>query len=141
MVVRSDSTEEFVVGWITALGLLGALGVFLAAYVACCVWLAIRARAAGLPAAGAPSGEGPPFDWLVPSAFAVVLGFTPFGIAALVHASRVTTLHHSGHLDAARTAARSARRLFWWSLAIGAFLVVAFTVLPWVAASIINALN
>jgi hypothetical protein len=111
------------------------------AYLGLCLWMATRAASrptAGLaPVPGAADAGEPPFSWLVPAVVALVFLFTPFAIASLVHASRVAPLHRAGAFEAAREAARSAKRWFWSSSAVGLTLLLA-SLSPLVLAVIVD---
>ena len=135
-----SSFERIFPMWLGPLLVIGAIAALGFAYVGLCVWFAsladqceVRERPRAVEAA---PDEKPrmPFNWLVPAALAVVLGFTPCAIAALVHASRVAPHYRAGCFEAARWYALQARNWFWWSFAIGLTLIALCTALPWILA-------
>jgi hypothetical protein len=123
--------------WVSAAVFLAVVGVVALAYVGLCVALARRASSS-TPFSSAGTAPSPaeaaemPFSWLLPSVVALVLAFTPFAVASIVHASRVAPLHRMGELVAARESARRARIWFWWSVVVGAAVIGGTMVAPWV---------
>ena len=116
----------------------GGIALACAGYAALCVYFVSRAdRCLPRVIKAVPEGQGAvepmPYNWLVPAAAAVLLGFTPCALASLVHASRVATYHRAGDADAACKSARFARVWFCWSAGVGMALIALFSALPMIA--------
>ncbi len=68
----------------------------------------------------------PPKSWLLESILVTVLCFLPFGIVAIVYASKVESLFYAGRVEEAGEASRNARKwtkvAFW--VGIGCYLLI-----------------
>lgn len=138
--MHSDSIGNAAIGPVIAFAVVvGVIVAVSVAYITLCAYFATRAdrlasaTPADTPPPTAQEAVAMPFNWLVPAVVAVVLGFTPCAVASLVHASRVAVHHGGGRIVAARESARLARAWFWWSVAIGIALIMAFLALPLIA--------
>ena len=125
---------------LVALAVVAAIALLAAGYVVLCVVMAIHAtksaRRTDTPGVASADPGPTPFTWLVPAAFAAVMCFTPFAIAALIYASHVATRHRAGDADGARDEARRAQYWLWWSVALGLLIEVAMVSVPWIMAAV-----